>query len=109
MHWNDSVDPAQEPGHITKKSVRWVPKLLTNGHKEERIWTYEKFLALVRRCSVAMLDSMVTIDESAVSFHSWRPSSSRSNGLKKVSLDPFQGKVHSTRSKQMVLVFFYVF
>ncbi len=63
-------------------------------------------MAIVRRRSVAMLDSMVTMDELAVSFHSWRPSSSRSNGLKKGQPGPVKGKVHSTRSKQMVLVFF---
>jgi hypothetical protein len=54
---------------LSKKSARWVPKLLTSAHKEERIWTCKKFLAMVRSRSMAMLDSIITMDESAVSFH----------------------------------------
>jgi hypothetical protein len=38
---------------LSKKSTRWVPKLLTSAHKEERIRTCEKFLAMVCSCSMA--------------------------------------------------------
>jgi hypothetical protein len=43
---------------LSKKSARWVPKLLTSAHKEERIWTCEEVLAMVRRHLMAMLDSI---------------------------------------------------
>ncbi len=42
---------------LSKKSARWVPKLLTSAHKEERIQTCEKFLAMLRGRSLALLDS----------------------------------------------------
>jgi hypothetical protein len=54
---------------LSKKFARWVPKLLTNADKEERIWTFEEILAMVRCRSMAMLDSFIMMNESAVSFH----------------------------------------
>jgi hypothetical protein len=41
---------------------------LTSTYKEKRIWTSEEFLAVVRRRSMAILDSIATMEESAVSF-----------------------------------------
>jgi hypothetical protein len=54
---------------LSKKSGRWVLKLLTSAHKNERIQTYEEFMAMVRLRSMAMLDRIVTNDKSPVSFH----------------------------------------
>ncbi len=54
---------------LSKKSGRWVLKLLTSTHKDERIQTYEEFMAMVRLRSMAMLDRIVTNDKSPVSFH----------------------------------------
>ena len=55
--------------NLSKKSARWVPKLLTDEMKMERVRTSKAFLAMVHRQSKAMLSNIVTMDESAVSFH----------------------------------------
>jgi hypothetical protein len=89
---------------LSKKSARWVPKLLTSAHKEERILTCEKFLALICGCSMAMLDSIVMMDESAVSFHTPESKMQSKQWTKKGQPGPIKAKVHATRSK--VLVFF---
>ncbi len=49
--------------NLTKKSVRWVLKLLTDEMKKERMRTSELFLAIVRRRSMSILDNIVTKDE----------------------------------------------
>jgi hypothetical protein len=90
---------------LSKKSARWVPKLLTSGHKEERIRTCKKFLAMIRGRSIAMLDSIVTMDESAVSFHTPESKMQSKQWTKKGQSGPIKAKVHVTRRKQMVLAF----
>jgi histone-lysine N-methyltransferase SETMAR len=91
---------------LSKKSARWVPKLLTNAHKEERIRTCEKFLAMLRGRSLAFLDLIVTMDESAVSFHTPESKMQSKQWTKKGQPGPIKAKVHATRNKQMVLAFF---
>ncbi len=54
---------------LVKKSTRWVLKLLSSDQKEERVKRSEYFLQLLRQRSLAFLDNIVTMDESAVSFH----------------------------------------
>ncbi len=58
----------QEDLDLSKKSARWVPKLLSSAHKEKKIWTSKEILAMVRHCSMAILDSIGTMEESVVSF-----------------------------------------
>ncbi len=89
------------------KSARWVPKLLTDDMKEERVRTSEKFLALVRRCSMSVLDNIVTMDKSAVSFHTPETKQQSMQWLPKGQPEPVKIKVHTTRTKQMVLAFFH--
>ncbi len=55
--------------NLSKKSARWVPKLLSNKMKKEQVRTSEEFLKMIRRHSMSMLDNIVTMDESAVFFH----------------------------------------
>jgi histone-lysine N-methyltransferase SETMAR len=52
--------------NLQKKSARWVPKLLTDEMKMVRVQTSEAFLAIICRRSKAMLDSVVTMDKTAV-------------------------------------------
>ena len=47
---------------LVKKSARWVPKLLNDEQKQERVRTCTEFLAMVQRRSLAMLDNIVTMD-----------------------------------------------
>jgi histone-lysine N-methyltransferase SETMAR len=92
--------------NLSKKSARWVPKLLTEDMKKERVRTSEAFLAMVRRRSMAMLDNIVTMDESAVSFHTPETKQQSRQWLPKGQPGPVKAKVHATRTKQMVLAFF---
>jgi hypothetical protein len=52
-----------------KKSAQCVPKLLNKEMKNERARICEAFMSLLCRHSMAMLDWIVTMNESAVSFH----------------------------------------
>jgi histone-lysine N-methyltransferase SETMAR len=56
--------------------------------------------------STAMLDQIVTMDESAVSFHTTQTKQQSKQWLVKGEPGPIKAKVHASRSKQMVLVFF---
>ncbi len=49
--------------NLTKKSARWVPKLFTDNMKKERVRSSEKFLAMVRRRSMSILDNIVTVPD----------------------------------------------
>jgi hypothetical protein len=92
--------------NLTKKSTRWVPKLLTEEMKKERVGTSELFLAMVRRCSMSLLDNIVAMDESVVSFHTPETKQQSMQWLPKGQPGPVKAKVHATRTKQMVLAFF---
>jgi histone-lysine N-methyltransferase SETMAR len=91
---------------LVKKSARWVPKLLTVDQKEKRVEMSRDFLQLVQRQSMAVLDNIVTMDESAVSFHTPETKKQSKQWVKKGQPGPIKARVHATRTKQMVLVFF---
>jgi hypothetical protein len=50
-------------------TAHWVPKLLTDEQKEERVRTCTGFVAAVKCSSIAMLDQIIMMDETMVSFH----------------------------------------
>jgi hypothetical protein len=54
---------------LVKKSTRWVPKLLSDDQRKERVRTCTEFVAAINRRSMAMLDRIVTMDETMVSYH----------------------------------------
>jgi hypothetical protein len=54
---------------LVKKSARWVPKLLSEDQKKERMRSCNSFIGMLQKKSLSMLDQIVTMDESAVSFH----------------------------------------
>ncbi len=91
---------------LVKKSARWVPKLLSSEQKTERVDCSNAFLDLIRRQSLAVLNNIVTMDESAVSFHTPETKKQSMQWVKKGQPGPIKARVHTTRSKQMVLVFF---
>jgi hypothetical protein len=92
--------------HLSKKSARWVPKLLNHEMKNDRVRICEAFLALLHCHSIAMFDQIVTMDESAVSFHMPRTKQQSKQWLEKRTPGPIKGKVQASRTKQMVLAFF---
>jgi hypothetical protein len=79
--------------------------LLTSAHKEERIRTCKEFLAIDCGPSVAMQDSIIMIDESAISFQTLETRQQSKLWTKKGQPGPIKDKVQATRSEQMVLAF----
>ncbi len=55
---------------------------------------------------MAVLNNIVTMDESAVSFHTSETKKQLTEWVKKGQPGLIKARVHATRSKQMVLVFF---
>ena len=54
---------------LSKKSARWVPKLLSKDQMQERVRVCKKFVTAVNRHSKAWLNNIVTMDETMVSLH----------------------------------------
>jgi uncharacterized protein YnzC (UPF0291/DUF896 family) len=68
-----------------------MPKLLSNEQKQERVRLCEEFVAAVQRRSKAMLDNIITIDETMVSYHT--PESKKIQTVdKKGAARPKKGK-----------------
>lgn len=59
------------------KSSRWIPKELTDAHKEERIRCAQAFLKLYFNLGERFLGQIVTVDETSVSF--FMPKSKRTS------------------------------
>ena len=91
---------------LVKKSARWVPKLLNNAQKEERVRCSNEFLNKFQRDGQAFLDRVVTMDESAVSYHTPETKQQSKQWLKKGTPGPIKARSQATRTKQMVLAFF---
>ncbi len=70
--------------NLSKKPTRRFLMLLTEDMKKETVSTWEVFLSMVRLHSMVMLDNIVTMDESPVSFQSL--SSSPGSGCLRASL-----------------------
>ena len=82
---------------LVKKSARWVPKILSDDQKKARV---------ERRRSKSVLDSIVTMDESAVSFHTPETKQQSKQWVKKGQPGPIKAWVHASRQKQMLLAYF---
>jgi [histone H3]-lysine36 N-dimethyltransferase SETMAR len=91
---------------LVKKSARWVPKLLSDDQKQERVRVCTEFVAAVNRRSLSMLDNIVTMDETMVSYHTPETKKQSKQWIKKGQPGPIKARVHASRTKQMLLVFF---
>jgi histone-lysine N-methyltransferase SETMAR len=91
---------------LSKKSARWVPKLLSKEQMEERVRISSTFVAAVHRHSLAWLDNIVTMDETMVSQHTPQTKKQSKRWVKKGPPGPIKAKVHASRFKHMVLAFF---
>jgi hypothetical protein len=70
---------------LEKKSARWVPKLLNDNQKQQRVEVCSEFVKVVQRHSLAMLDSIVTMDKMMVCYHTPQSKNSPSSGFRRVS------------------------
>jgi hypothetical protein len=91
---------------LEKKPARWVPKLLNTEQKEERVRTCSAFIATIQRQSMAMLDNIVTMDETMVCHHTPATKKQSMQWVKKEPARPLKAKVHAGWTKQMLLAFF---
>ena len=92
--------------NLTKKSARWVPKLLSLEQRQRRVELAEEFVRRAGTNPGAFLGSIVTMDKSAVSFHTPESKEQSKQWLPKGQSGPIKAKVHTTRKKQMVMAFF---
>ena len=91
---------------LVKKSARWVPKLLNNEQKDERLRCSQDFLARFDREGETFLHNIVTMDESAVAYHTPESKRQSKQWLAKGEPGPIKAKSQVSRTKQMVLAFF---
>jgi histone-lysine N-methyltransferase SETMAR len=91
---------------LVKKSARWVPKLLSEDQKKERVRICTDFVAAIHRRSMAMLDNIITMDETMVSYHTPQTKRQSKQWIKKGSPGPVKAKVAASRTKQMLVAFF---
>ncbi len=54
---------------LEKKSARWVPRLLNDKQKQQRVEICSEFVEAVHHHSLNMLDSIVTMDKMTVCYH----------------------------------------
>lgn len=90
---------------LSKKSARWVPKLLNTDQKQERVRICQNFVTAIRRHKLD-LDNIVTMDETMVSQHTPETKKQSKRWVKKGQPGPIKARVHASRSKHMVLAFF---
>ena len=91
---------------LTKKSARWVPKLLSDDNMRSRVETARQILRLDSRLGLAFRQSVITMDETMVAFHTPETKQRSKQWLPKGSPAPVKAKVIASRKKQMVLSFF---
>ena len=91
---------------LSKKSARWVPKLLSQEQKEKRVELCKNFIAAVHRHSMSYLDTIVTMDETMVSLHTPETKKQSKRWVKRGQPGPLKARVQASRSKTMILAFF---
>jgi hypothetical protein len=91
---------------LEKKSARWVPELLSNKKKQQCFNVCTNLVAAVHCCSLPMVDSIVTMDETMMSYCTWKTKKQSLPWIKKGQPGPINAKVHASRTKQTLLAFF---
>jgi hypothetical protein len=91
---------------LEKKSARWVPELLSNKKKQQCFNVCTNLVAAVHCCSLTMVDSVVTMDETMVSYYTQKTKKQSQPWIKKGQPGPINAKVHASRTKQTLLAFF---
>lgn len=91
---------------LSKKSARWVPKLLSPEQKDRRVATSTALVQLIQDKGRSFLDKIITMDETAVSLHTPETKKQSMQWIKKGQPGPLKARVHATRQKIMVLAFF---
>ncbi len=66
----------------------------------------EDFLQLLRQWSLAVLDKIVTMEESGMSFHTPEMKLESKQWVQKGQPGPFRAQVHASRMKQIFIIYF---
>jgi histone-lysine N-methyltransferase SETMAR len=82
---------------LEKKSARWVPKLLSQEQKIQRVEDCRDFIAAVHRHSFTMLDNIVTMDETMVSYHMLETKKQSKQWIAKGKPGPIKARVQASR------------
>jgi hypothetical protein len=77
---------------LEKKSALWVPKVLSQDQKDQRVKNCSEFVAAVHSHSLAMLDNIITMDETMVSCHTPETKKQSKQWIAKGETRPHQGK-----------------
>jgi histone-lysine N-methyltransferase SETMAR len=91
---------------LVKKLARWVPKILSEDQKKERVRICTEFVTPVHCHSMAMLDNIMTMDETMVSYHTPQIKRQSKQWIKKGSPGPVKAKVAASCTKQVLVAFF---
>jgi hypothetical protein len=88
---------------LEKKSECWLPKLLSEKHKKERMRISKEFVATIQRCGLSMLDNIVTMDETMVSYYAPDTQKMSKDWTLKGKPGPLKAKVQASRSSKWSL------
>jgi hypothetical protein len=83
-----------------------VPKLLSQVQKEECMRISQDFVDAVERSGLSMLDNIITMDETLVSYYTPETKRISKEWTLKGKPGPLMAKVQASHSKQMVFAFF---
>jgi hypothetical protein len=90
---------------LVKKYTKWVPKLLREEQKQERVRTRWDFIAVTQPRSMSMMDNIVTLD--MVCYHTPETKNKQSKQwIQKGKPCPIKAHVQASRTKQMVMASF---
>jgi hypothetical protein len=84
----------------------WVPKLVSQVQKEECLRISNNFVAAVERSGLSILDNIVTMDETMISYYTPETKRMSNEWTLKGKPGPLKAKVQASHSKQMVFAFF---
>jgi histone-lysine N-methyltransferase SETMAR len=91
---------------LSKVTARWVPRLLSDDHKLKHLEMAKNFNESVLQLGKAFLESIVTMDESWVLYHTPETKQQSKQWVKKGSNPPIKAKVVGSGKKVMLIAFF---
>jgi histone-lysine N-methyltransferase SETMAR len=91
---------------LSKVSARWVPRLLSDNHKQQHLEMARNFNKSYFNQGKAFLESIITMDESWVLYYTPETKQQSKQWVKKGSNPPVKAKVVGSAKKVMLVVFF---
>jgi hypothetical protein len=91
---------------LVKKSMQWVPKLLSEEKKKERVRICMDSVTAVHHCSMSMFDNIFIMDKIMVSYHTPETKRQSKQWINKGMPSHVNAKVLASRTRQMMLAFF---